>query len=36
VIWQQHENDARIDNALDARGRVWQRTVSNPTTHAGK
>lgn len=34
VIWQQHENDARIDNAIDARGRVWQRTVSNPTTHA--
>lgn len=30
VIWQQHENDARIENAIDARGRVWQRTVKTP------
>ena len=30
VIWQQHENDARIENSIDARGRVWQRIVKPP------
>ncbi|GAA5007329.1 FG-GAP-like repeat-containing protein [Pseudoluteimonas lycopersici] len=30
LIWQQHEGDARIENLIDARGRVWKRTALVP------
>ncbi len=30
LIWQQHGSDARIENMIDARGRVWKRTALVP------